>query len=82
MNIFVVAFVALVSLVTLLAIYSIVVSRRLSKALATIAEINLKPRTESIELQEFLGDILSSGGIVRVERIAPIDVLVRSTRGM
>lgn len=38
-----------------------------------------KPQ-DSYELQQFLGDLMSGGGIVEVRRIAPTDVFVRSPR--
>lgn len=39
-----------------------------------------KDRPESIELQEFLIDLLSSGGLIHVKRIAPTDVVMRARR--
>lgn len=37
-----------------------------------------KPRPESIELQEFLYDLMSGSAIISVSRIAPHDVLLRA----
>lgn len=34
-------------------------------------------RPESLELQEFLVDLMGSGGLIRVSRIAPADVVLR-----
>ena len=38
------------------------------------------PRSQSIELQEFLLDLRSGGGILEVRRIDPNDVLLRSPK--
>ena len=40
-----------------------------------------KKRSETIELKEFLYDLLGGDGIVQVTRVAPADVLLRSRRG-
>lgn len=33
-------------------------------------------RKESVELQEFLGDLLTGGSLIHVKRIAPADALI------
>ena len=35
---------------------------------------------ESIELQDFLGDLMTGGGLVHVSRVDPQNVLLRSAR--
>ena len=80
-----VALIGLLCLCAILGIAFFLTYLRLIKATDIITKLQATlatPRPEALELQEFLGDILSTGGIVRVERIAPVDVLVRSTRGM
>ena len=39
-----------------------------------------KPRKDSIELAEFLGDLLNGGGVLHVKRVDPSDILIRSRR--
>lgn len=39
-----------------------------------------KSRENSLELDEFLSDMLAGGGIIRVQRINPSDVLIRHRR--
>jgi len=38
------------------------------------------PKPQSLELQEFLGDLLSGPGIVAVSRIDPSNILLRSPK--
>jgi hypothetical protein len=40
-----------------------------------------KNRRESVELLDFLHDLTSGTGLIKVERLAPADVLLRSPRG-
>lgn len=37
-----------------------------------------KPRSESVELHEFLVDLMGGTGLVKVSRIAPGDMLIRA----
>jgi hypothetical protein len=57
----------------------------ISLAINVIALIHFlrkaKPRSESYELREFLHDITGGEGIVRIQRVAPVDVLIRSPKG-
>ncbi len=39
-----------------------------------------KPKQETYEVGELLSDLLAGQAMVRVERIAPADVLIRSPR--
>ena len=41
---------------------------------------SVKARPESVELQEFLMDLLSGGGLVHVKRVASADVVMRVRR--
>jgi hypothetical protein len=41
---------------------------------------HLKSRTNSVELEEFLMDLLSGGGLIHVKRIASSDVILRARR--
>lgn len=41
----------------------------------------LAKRPESVELKEFLFDLLSGDGLIQVKRIATSDVVLRSPRG-
>ena len=41
----------------------------------------VKARPESVELKEFLFDLLSGDGLIQVKRIATSDVVLRSPRG-
>ena len=40
----------------------------------------IKSRPESMELDEFLMDLLAGGGLVHVKRIAPTDIVLRARR--
>lgn len=39
------------------------------------------PKKDSEELQEFLADLLNGDALVRVQRISPVNVFMRSPRG-
>ena len=39
-----------------------------------------KPPKDSLELEDFLADLMNGGGLIRVQRINPSDVLLRSRR--
>lgn len=39
-----------------------------------------KDRKESLELSEFLHDLLSGNALIHVQRIAPADIILRSPR--
>lgn len=41
----------------------------------------LPPRPETYEVQELMTDLLRGQALVRVERVAPADVFLRSPRG-
>lgn len=40
----------------------------------------IKARSSSQELDEFIRDLANGGGIISVKRIAPMDVLIRHRR--
>jgi hypothetical protein len=39
-------------------------------------------RPESYELQQFLHDLTAGSGLVRVIRVSPVDVMIRSPRDL
>lgn len=41
---------------------------------------SIKSRPDSLELQEFLLDLLNGSGLIHVKRISPTDILLRSRR--
>lgn len=49
-------------------------------AIIFIKSKKIKQRPESLELQEFLIDLLSGDSFIQVKRISPGDVLLRSRR--
>jgi hypothetical protein len=50
-------------------------------ALAILAfQLNKKQKTESYDVRMLLHDLTSGAGMVRIERISPVDVLIRTNR--
>lgn len=39
------------------------------------------PKQESYEVKELMSDLLSGSALIKIERIAPADVILRSPRG-
>ena len=56
----------------------LVISRLITQRL--FKKKDLKKREESYELNEFMLDLLSGDGLIRVSRVAPHDVLIKSPR--
>ena len=44
-------------------------------------ELKQKPKQDSRELQEFLGDLFQGEGLVRVERVDPSSVFLHNPKG-
>lgn len=56
------------------------VSASLNALLAYFLRSQRKRRPKSIEAEELLGDLLQGEAVLRIHRISPTDVLLRSPR--
>lgn len=44
-------------------------------------KLKIKQRPETLELQQFMLDLLQGSALVKVSRISPADIMLRSPRG-
>lgn len=64
-----------------LIVVSALLAASLTANLVLFLSLRKKPkRAESVELQEFLGDLLGGVGIVAISRIDPTSILLRSPK--